>query len=73
MCDMPRKRKLFTTDPKDFMEVRAIGPGCIWNGWIRPGETATVPVNVAREWIQLVRAVAVAAEVKEDDIRTNNE
>ncbi len=50
------------------MIVEVTGPRC----WVNdrhylPGETATVPASIAREWIQTRRAVAVAAEVEDDE------
>jgi hypothetical protein len=51
----------------EMMEVRITGPDCRDNDrqyW--PGETVTVPAELAREWIQSERAVSVAAEVKQD-------
>lgn len=48
-------------------EVRVTGPGCRFNDRnILPGETATVPTELAREWIETERAVATA-EVKDGD------
>jgi len=49
-------------------KVRITGPGCEYGGRLyQPGETATVPAEVAIEWIQDERAVALTAEVTHGD------
>jgi hypothetical protein len=50
---------------KDELVVRITGPEC-WAGdrlW-KPGETATVPRQLAEEWILTERALKVEAEVE---------
>ena len=47
------------------VKVRITGEGCqIDDRLLWPGETATVPADVAARWINEQRAVEVAAEVK---------
>jgi hypothetical protein len=48
---------------KGFVVVKITGPDCRFGDrLIMPGETATVPAELASEWIETQRAVNVAAE-----------
>lgn len=51
---------------KKGIEVRITGPHCEYDRLYKPGETATVPAEIAQEWIQSERALAVGAEVQDD-------
>ncbi len=47
----------------DLVTVKITGPNCrLDNRLYRPGETATVPANIADEWILDERATLVAEE-----------
>jgi hypothetical protein len=51
-----------------MMIVRITGPDCrAGNRLYLPGETATVPAEVAEQWILTERAVIIAAEVEDGD------
>ena len=59
------KRKV---EKMGMKEVRITGPNCrLDNRLYMPGETATVPVEIAQEWINDERAVDVTAEVADGD------
>lgn len=63
---MPRKKT-------EMVKVRVIGPNCKYGDRvIMPGETATIPAELAEGWILSMRAVIIAAEVKKDGNGTNN-
>jgi hypothetical protein len=47
-----------------FVEVRIAFPLWFGDRHLQPGETATVPAELADEWIQSMRATAVVAEDK---------
>lgn len=59
---MPRRRK-----DENLVKVRVTGPNCKYGERvIMPGETATIPAELAEQWKQSGRAVDVAAEVQKD-------
>jgi hypothetical protein len=61
-------RKKRAAPTVEMMQVKVVGPRCwVGNRLYRPGETATVPADLARVWIQEMRALAVSAEVKDDN------
>lgn len=44
--------------------IKITGPDCrLGDRLMLPGETATVPADIAAEWIQTERAMTVVAEV----------
>lgn len=57
---MPRGKRL----EKGVVEVKITYPVWIGDRQYQPGETATVPADIAEEWIEKEQAVGVAAEVK---------
>ncbi len=61
---MPKKKMINS----DFVAVKITGPNCILGDrHYQPGETATIRSDIAAEWIRQERAVAVAAEVQDDN------
>ena len=58
---------------KGFVTVLVTAHGCKWDDRkYQPGETATVPLAVAREWNRSQRATLKVAEVVKDDIWTHD-
>ncbi len=61
---MPKKKVIVD----DFIVIKITGPDCRLGDWlILPGETATVPADLAAEWIREQRAVTITAEVQDGD------
>ena len=52
----------------NLIAIKITGPNCILGDrHYLPGETATIAADIAAIWIQQERAVAVAAEVQDDN------